>query len=154
MQYQVFKFLHVLGVILLIGNVTITAFWKVFADRSNDALVIAQAQRIVILADWFFTLAGILLILGGGYGMLFVAGISPLDGGWLLWGQGLFVVSGAIWVRILVPAQIRQSRIAKALTRETEIPQQYWQYGRTWLVWGIAATVPLVAAVYVMIVKP
>ena len=74
MQYQVLKFLHILGVILLIGNVTITAFWKVFADRSNDPLVIAQAQRIVILADWFFTLAGILLILGGGYGMLLVAG--------------------------------------------------------------------------------
>ena len=63
MQYQMLKFLHVLGVILLIGNVTITAFWKVFADRSNDPLVIAEAQRIVILADWFFTLAGIVLIL-------------------------------------------------------------------------------------------
>ena len=154
MQYQMLKFLHVLGVILLIGNVTITAFWKVFADRSNDPLVIAEAQRIVILADWFFTLAGILLILVGGYGMLVAAGVSPLDGGWLVWGQALFVISGAIWVGILVPAQIRQARIARTLARGSEIPERYWQQGRIWLAWGIAATVPLVAAVYVMIVKP
>jgi uncharacterized membrane protein len=154
MQYQMLKFLHVLGVILLIGNVTITAFWKVFADRSNDPIVIAEAQRIVILADWFFTLAGILLILIGGYGMLFVTGVSPLDGGWLVWGQALFVISGAIWFGVLVPAQIRQARIARTLSRGSEIPQQYWQHGRLWLAWGIAATVPLVAAVYVMIAKP
>jgi uncharacterized membrane protein len=154
MQYSIFKFLHVLGVILLIGNVTITAFWKVFADRSNDPRVIAEAQRIVILADWFFTASGIVLIVVGGYGMLFVAGLSPFDGAWLVWGQILFLVSGVIWVAVLVPAQIRQARAAKTLKRGSPIPPRYWADGRLWLAWGIAATIPLVAAVYVMIVKP
>ena len=33
------------------------------------------------------------------------------------------------------------------------IPEAYWRYGRLWLIWGVIATLPLIAAVYVMIAK-
>jgi uncharacterized membrane protein len=152
--YSVLKFLHVAGLILLIGNVTITAFWKVFADRSRDPKIVAHAQYIVILADYFFTLPGIALILIGGYGMAYVGGINVLSADWLGWSQILFFASGLIWLGILVPAQIRQARAARAMTSETEIPKSYNRDGRLWLIWGIIATVPLVAASYLMIAKP
>lgn len=57
---------RVLGVVLLIGNVTVTAYWKVLADRTRSAILAAHAQRAVIYADWLFTLPGIVLILAGG----------------------------------------------------------------------------------------
>lgn len=153
MTYSVFKFLHVLGVVLLIGNVTITAYWKVLADRTRSTALVTHAQQGVIYADWLFTLPGILLILGGGYGMVWEAGLDPFGTDWLVWSQALFFLSGLIWLGILVPAQIRQSRTVRSLDLKDEIPQSYWRDGRLWLIWGIVATVPLIAAIYVMIVK-
>lgn len=153
MVYAILKFLHLAGIILLIGNVTITAFWKVFADRSGDAAIVAHAQRIVILADYFFTLPGIVLTIIGGYGMVYEAGLDPFGSAWLVWGQVLFLVAGLIWLFVLVPAQIRQARAARTMVPGGTIPESYWRDGRLWLIWGIIATVPLVAATYLMIWK-
>jgi uncharacterized membrane protein len=153
MTYTIFKFLHVLGVVLLVGNVTVTAAWKVYADRSMNGAIVANAQRAVIYADWCFTVPGILLIMLGGYGMAYDARLDIFGSRWLLWGQGLFIVSGMIWLLVLVPAQVRQARLARSLAPGDPVPESYWRIGRVWLTWGIIATVPLVAALFVMIVK-
>jgi uncharacterized membrane protein len=92
-------------------------------------------------------------VLVGGYGAAAVAGL-PFNGlAWLVIGQLLFAVSGLIWLAILVRIQIRQARTARSLTKDKTLPEQYLRDGRNWLLWGVAATVPLVAAIYVMVVK-
>lgn len=154
MSYDTLKFLHVLGVVLLVGNVTITAFWKVFADRTGDAQVVAYAQHLVTVCDWVFTLAGIVLVMGGGYGMAAVNHLHVFEVRWIVLGQILFVVSGMIWMFILIPLQIRLGKQARIAGECGKVPPSYWRYGRIWLIWGIIATVPLVAAIYVMIAKP
>lgn len=154
MLYDALKAVHVVGVVILVGNVTVTAFWKVFADRTADPGVVAFGQRLVTLTDWIFTVGGIVLIVGGGYGAALVAGLDLFGPAWLTWGQGLFALSGCLWLGILVPAQIRLARQARAFTAGEPIPEAYWRLCRRWLTWGIIATVPLVAAVVVMIVKP
>ncbi len=89
-MYTWLKFLHVFGVVLFVGNVITAALWKTRADRSGDLATVAFAQRTVALADWAFTLPGVLLVLIGGYGMA-AKRPWPLHGiGWLEWGQGLF----------------------------------------------------------------
>lgn len=153
-SYDLFKILHLLGVVLLIGNVTITAVWKVFADRTREPRTIAFAQRLVGVTDWTFTLGGILLIYLGGIGAMLVGGFDFLGTSWLVWGQVLFALSGLIWLFVLIPVQIRQGRLARAFADGGEIPSTYWAEGRRWLAWGIVATLPLVAAVWVMVAKP
>ena len=153
MAYSILKFLHVLGVILLIGNVTITAYWKVLADRTRDGAIVAHAQQAVIYADWLFTVPGIALILVGGYGMAYQSGLDLFGRPWLIWGQVFFLASGLIWLAVLIPAQIRQARVARTRAPDDQLPESYWRDGRLWLIWGIAATVPLIAALYVMIAK-
>ena len=153
-MYDVLKFIHVLGVTVLVGNVTITAFWKVLADMSRDPVVIAHAQRGVGVADWLFTLSGIALILIGGYGAAHIGGIPVLGPRWLVAGEVLFALSGTIWLAVLVPLQIRQGRTAREFASGGEIPESYRRDARAWLIWGIVATVPLVAAMLIMIVKP
>ncbi len=154
MLYSIYKFLHIAGVVLLIGNVTITAFWKVFADRTKNPSLVAHAQKAVITADFLFTLPGIVLIIAGGYGMVYEAGLDPFGAPWLVWGQILFLAAGVVWLGILVPAQIRQARAARAFAADGgTIPASYLRDGRLWLIWGIIATVPLVAATYVMVWK-
>ena len=144
-MYALFKTVHIAGVVVLVGNVTITAYWKVLADRTSDPKLIAHAQHGVTVADWIFTLAGIVLILVGGYGAAAVAGL-PLSGpAWLVVGQLLFAVSGLIWLAILIPIQIRQARMARSLIHDRASSAQYRRDSRNWLIWGILATVPLVS---------
>ena len=153
-MYALFKTVHIIGVVILLGNVTITAYWKVLADRTSDAKLIAHAQHGVTVADWIFTLAGIVFILVGGYGAAGVAGLPLTGPAWLVIGQLLFAVSGLIWLGVLVPIQIRQARMARSMTHGSALPAQYRRDSRNWLIWGIVATVPLVAAIYVMVAKP
>ena len=154
MAYDILKMLHVLGVIVLIGNVTVSSFWKVFADRSGDPRIIAHAQRLVTTTDWFFTLSGIALLIGGGFGAAYVAGIPAFGPAWLVIPEGLFLVSGLIWLLVLVPIQVRQARQARSFAEAAPIPAAYRRDNRLWLLWGVAATVPLIAAIYIMIAKP
>lgn len=151
--YDVFKFLHVVGVVVLVGNVTITAFWKAFSDMTRDPRIVAHAQRGVTVSDFIFTAVGIVLVMVGGYGAAIHKGIPLFSSFWLVSGQLLFAVSGMMWLGILIPLQIRQARAARGFADGSPIPDSYWRDAKRWLVWGIVATVPLVAAIFVMVVK-
>lgn len=153
MTYTDFKIVHLFGVVLFLGNIIVTAFWKTFADQSREARVIAYAQRLVTLTDWVFTLGGVVLLVIGAYGMA-ATGHLDLTQTWLLWGQGLFAASGVIWVVALVPIQIAQAREAREFAITGAIPERYWQLNRRWLVWGIIATVLPLANLYFMVAKP
>jgi len=152
-MYNVFKSLHIMGVVLLLGNVMVTGLWKTLADRTRLAATVAYAQRLVILTDWIFTGGGIVLILFGGYAMARSANISLLHTPWLLWGQALFGLSALIWLFILLPLQAAQSRLAQRFSAGGDIPLAYWELSRRWLGWGVLATVPLAIIVWVMVLK-
>ena len=151
-MYLAFKFMHLLGVVLLIGNVTASAVWKVFANRTEDAVVVAFAQKLVSYTDWSLTLGGVVLVTVGGYGMAVVAGLD-LRRGWLLWGQLLFLVSGLVWLAKLVPLQIAQRRMTNAFAPGMPVPPAYRKLCTRWIAWGAVATVPLVAATWLMVMK-
>jgi uncharacterized membrane protein len=111
MSYNAFKVIHLFGVVLFLGNIIVTAVWKMLADRTREPAVIAYAQWLVTLTDWIFTAGGVVLIVVGAYGMVAVGGLD-LRQTWLVWGQSLFVLSGLIWVAVLIPTQIAQARLA------------------------------------------
>jgi uncharacterized membrane protein len=154
MAYDILKFLHITGIVMLMGNITATAIWKFFADRTGDAKIIAFAQRLVTITDWSLTFWGIVLTIGGGYGAVWVAHIDPIGTPWLLWSQVLFVIAGLIWLGLLVPIQVRQARTAKGFAGGGSIPERYRRDSRNWIIWGLIATVPLIAATWLMVTKP
>lgn len=154
MVYDIAKFLHVTGIVMLMGNITATAFWKVFADRTGDPVVLRFAQRLVTITDLSLTLWGIILTITGGYGACWIAGINPFATPWLIWSQVMFVIAGMIWLIVLVPIQIRQARVARGFVAGGEIPDGYRRDSLAWIIWGVIGTVPLVAAVWLMIAKP
>ena len=153
MSYTAWKFVHVLGVVLLVGNVTVTSVWKVFADRTREPRTIAFAQRLVTGTDWAFTGGGIVLMIGGGYGMALSAGLSLTGAPWLLWSQVMTLLSGLLWLCLLLPIQIQQARITASLADGEALPERYWRLSRHWIFWGVLATVPLAAAMWMMIAK-
>lgn len=153
MSYAAWKFVHVLGVVLLLGNVTVTSVWKVFADRTRDPATIAFAQRLVTGTDWTLTLGGIVLMIVGGYGMAFAVGFALTGAGWLLWSQVATLVAGLLWLGVLLPIQVAQARITARLQPGEALPARYWRLARHWILWGVVATVPLTAALWMMIAK-
>lgn len=153
-DYYIFKFLHYTGVILLVGNITVTAVWKVFANRSQDPVIIAFGQRLVTGTDFGLTIPGIVLTMVGGYGAVWLLGYSLAEPAWLLWSQVLFVLAGLIWLCILVPIQVRQARLARAFAGGGTVSEEYRRLSRRWIGWGLVSTVPLVAVMWLMVAKP
>jgi uncharacterized membrane protein len=152
--YDFFKYLHIFGIILLMGNVTVTAVWKVFADRSKDWRIIAFGQAMVTGTDFGITIPGIILTMVGGYGLIWAGQFSLIEPAWLLWSQILFASAGIIWLGILVPVQIKQARLARAFTEEASLSPEYKRLSWVWIIWGLISFVPLMIAMYLMIAKP
>ena len=150
--YVIAKFLHITGVAMLMGNITVTAIWKFFADRDGRPAVLAFAQKLVAYTDWSMTVWGVVLLMLGGYGMVWSAGLALFQG-WLLWSQLAFVLAGLIWLLVIVPIQIRQARLARAFTAE-DVGGEYRRLSRRWLIWGLISTVPLVVATWLIVAKP
>ncbi|HVI51555.1 MAG TPA: DUF2269 family protein [Candidatus Sulfotelmatobacter sp.] len=151
-SYLLLKSLHLLGVVLFIGNIVVTGWWKVMADRTRNPAVVAFAQRQVTLTDWVFTLGGSMLVGIAGLVNALVHDI-PLNTPWLLWGGGLFLSSALIWGLFLIPLQIRLGAMARAFAGTDTIPEEYWPLSRNWLLWGTAATLLPVAVIPVMVFK-
>ncbi len=152
--YNALKTVHLLGVVLLVGNVTVTAYWKLRADLSRDPRIIAHAQGNVTVADWLWTLLGIVMVMAGGYGAAWLGGISLFKEAWMVWGQALFALSGLMWIGLIVPIQARQAKAARLFEATGVIPESYWPLARWWMFWGVVATIPLLGAMWVMVTKP
>lgn len=153
MSLSVLKSVHIFAVILFVGNIIVSAFWKAMADRTRDVVVIRFATRLVNLTDVFFTAGGIVLLMATGHAMASTYGGVHATG-WIRWSYMLVVGSGLIWLLILVPVQIKQAMLLKPLERHTEIPVRYWKLSVLWMAAGIPATILPLPAIYLMAVKP
>lgn len=153
-SYLWLKSLHLLGVILFLGNIIVTGWWKTMADRTKNPVIIAFAQRQVTLTDWVFTAGGVVLIIAGGAGNALLHDMDILHTYWLSWGNGLFIASGTIWALVLLPVQTAQSRMAGQFAGGGEIPERYWQLGRLWIAFGTLATLLPLINLYWMVFKP
>ncbi len=152
--YLLLKALHILGAVLFLGNIIVTGWWKVMADRTKDPRVVAFAQRQVTLTDFVLTAGGAALLLATGLGNALLHGLDYRQIHWLVWGTGLFVASGVIWVAILIPIQVAQHRMVRAFADGGKIPRRYWSLGRAWIVFGTLATVLPLLNLYWMVFKP
>ena len=152
-NYQLLKSIHLLGVTIFLGNIIVTAVWKMLADKTRSPAIVAYAQRLVTITDFVFTAVGALLIIVSGRMMASRFGDIG-DIFWLSWGWLLFIASGVIWVLILIPLQIKQAKLAKEFSAETEIPEKYWLLSKYWAVFGIIATILPLANLYFMVFKP
>ncbi|CDZ77770.1 putative integral membrane protein [Legionella massiliensis] len=152
-SYLMLKMFHVFGVILFLGNIIVTAFWKTFADYSKDWRVIAFSQKLVTYTDIFFTAIGALILAVTGI-LMAKQYANFLHIKWIAWGLGLFIASGIIWVLILVPLQIKLHQIAKQFKTTQTVSDEYWRLEKFWMIFGIIATVLPLINLYWMVFKP
>ena len=150
--YSILKTVHLIGVVMFLGNIVVTGWWKAMADRTRDSRIVAFAQRQVTLTDWVFTFGGVVLVAIGGIGNAMLHGLS-LTAHWLQWGLAMFSLSGIIWAAVLIPLQTKQARMARGFATAEAIPQEYWQLARWWNAFGILATLLPLAVIPLMVYK-
>ena len=153
MEYSTVKLIHVLGAILFLGNIIVSAVWKIQADRTNDPLVIAFACRLINITDLTFTTLGSALIVIGGIGLFHATGISLSDAPYLIYGISLFGMAAMLWLAGLLPLQIYMSKIAAKTVAngETEMPESYEKCRKLWNLMGRIAILFPLGALYFMI---
>ncbi len=152
-SYLWLKVIHILGVVLFLGNIIVTGWWKNMADLTKNPQVIAFAQRQVTLTDFIFTGGGVVILLAAGMFNVYLHGLS-YSAKWLSHGMGIFLLSGIIWVAVLIPVQIKQANMAKAFAVSNEIPASYWKLCTTWNFFGLLATLIPLMNLYWMVFKP
>ena len=154
MSHNAWLALHVLGVVIFLGNIIVTAVWKVLADRTRNPAIVAYAQRLVTITDIAFTATGVVLIIVSGQVLADDFGGVFSGPSWLTLGWSLFIASGVIWVAILIPIQVKQARLAKHFGDEGTIPERYWRLAMLWYVFGGIATLLPLVNIYLMVFKP
>ena len=146
---NIYLFLHLLGAVMFVGNIVVTALWMFFAERTKNTDVITFATRMVTWADVFFTGPGVILLLLDG--LLMAPYCAECTQGllthWVLLGFGLFGVSGALWIVLLT----YQNKLLRGLQ---ENPKQFYRILHRWYAVGAINTVIPLLILGIMVVKP
>lgn len=147
-MYLALKLVHLFGVVLFLGNITVGIFWKSYSDRTRNPAIMAHTMDAIIRADRIFTIPGLLILIVGGFGTAGVGNIPILSTGWILWALIALILSG-IAFSPLSRAQHRLSAAAHAANMN-----DYERLSKAWNFWGTTALVlPFIAFAF-MILKP
>ena len=152
MAYFYIKLIHLIFVIVFLGNITMGLFWKIIAEKSKDPVKIAFAFRGIIKADKYFTMPGVIGITLFGIGLAMHAGYSLLGTGWILWSIILFTISGIVFMVKLVPLQKKLAALAS--DKEKFNWDEYHKLAKQWDLWGYIALLSPWIAVVLMVIKP
>ncbi|MBM7554503.1 DUF2269 family protein [Thalassobacillus pellis] len=150
---RVLLLLHIIGVVMFLGNIVTAAFWKVRADIKKDPVVIQQTVKNVMLADFIFTLPGLLLLIVSGTAMTVQSGYPMGTFNWFTVSLLLFVFTGILWLALLLPLQRSMIRHSARSINDGSLSTEYQKASRYWAIFGIAATLLPVVILYLMVTK-
>jgi uncharacterized membrane protein len=151
--YLAVKWIHIVSSVLLVGTGLGTAYFFFFTNRSHNVQAIAVVARLVVRADWWFTLpaaiaqpvTGVMLAASAGW---------PLATPWIALSLVLYLLAGACWLPV-VWIQIRMAPLAEvAAANALELPAAYHVLGRRWEWLGCPAFTAMLIAFWLMVAKP
>ncbi|HEX2139863.1 MAG TPA: DUF2269 family protein [Woeseiaceae bacterium] len=154
MDYLIWKLVHVVSVILFVGNITTGVLWAANAVRSGDSALIAATFDGIIRADRWFTTPGVIGLTASGFAAAMTGGYPILGTGWILWGIALLVISGAAFGMRVAPLQRELVRLARQGLGEPGIGERFRKQYASWQLWGTVALLAPLVAVAIMVVKP
>jgi len=153
--YLAMKTLHVLAVVLFLGNIITGLFWKAHGDRTADPRIVAHTLEGIIRSDRWFTIPGVLLIIGFGVAAAVIGRLPILSTGWIWQSIVLFAVSGLAFMLRVAPLQRRLLQLASVAVGGGPWDQAaYHRLSRRWEFWGVVAIVTPLAALVLMVYKP
>ena len=153
MDYLAVKWLHVLSSTVLFGTGIGSAFYLLRASLSRDARAVAIVSRYVVMADWLFTAATVVLQPLTGWWMMRLAAGMPWTTPWIAWSVGLYGFAVACWLPV-VWIQLRLRDLsAQAAAAGAALPRAYWRFFAWWVALGTSAFIAFLAIFYLMVAK-
>jgi len=152
--YLLLKSLHVISVVLFLGNIITGVFWKMHADRHGDLRSRAQALDGIIHSDRVFTMPGVFLIIGTGVALALLGHLPFIGTPWILWSIVLFGISGFTFGARVGPLQKKLLSNVRAGLAGAWDEAEYRKLSRGWQLWGVIATGAPLVAVFLMVMKP
>ena len=154
-MYLWLKLVHILAVVMFVGNIATGVFWHKHAERTRDARLIAHAMDGVIRSDRLFTMPGVLLILASGILAAIQGGFPILGTRWILWTIVLFAVSGLVFMFRLTPLQRTMRAQAEGGAGSGAFDYDaYHRLSKQWDFWGAVATLAPLVGLALMVLKP
>lgn len=151
--YLLLKLLHIIAVIVFMGNIYTGLFWMKQADKSNDVLIISFTMKNIIKSDRRFTVPGVVIITIFGISAAFYTGIPLLRTGWIFWPIVMFTLSGIVFSVRLIPLQRKIYQITSPENRNDFDWNNYRQYLKQWELWGHIALLAPLGALIMMVLK-
>ena len=153
-MYVVYKVIHIVAVIMFLGNITTGVFWHRHAVRTRDPRILAHTMAGIIRSDLFFTNPGAILIVLAGI-MAAIKGNFPIwRTDWIRWALILFSVSGFAFMARVAPLQRKLLATAQAGISGSFDEATYHRLARQWEIWGAIATLAPFVALILMVMKP
>lgn len=146
-ELSTWRTLHVLGAVLLVGNVTVTGFWAAFLYAQRASLPFRPVARAILWTDLLFTAGGAALLTFSGIQLILATALSFWDTPWLVKGVASLGLATLLWLVVLIPDQFRLERMA---------PDDLAGLRRVFLRWSVvgwASTALLLHGLWVMVQK-
>jgi uncharacterized membrane protein len=154
-MYLWLKLVHILAVVMFIGNIVTGVFWHRHALATRDAQLIAHTMDGVIRSDRLFTVPGVVLIIASGVFAAIQGGFPIFGTPWILWTLVLFGLSGAVFGMKLAPLQRQMRAHAQAGAHGGAFDYvAYHRLSRQWDRWGAIATLTPLLGFALMVLKP
>ncbi len=154
MGYALFKLIHLLAVVIFLGNIITGFFWMRIAVRTRDPKIIHFTMKGIRVTDRYFTIPGVIFIVAGGLLTAILGHYPILHTKWILWSIIMISLSGHSFAFKVVPLQKKIYH----LTLDKESPTDFdWKnfdkLYLAWEIWGFIALLTPLAALTMMIVK-
>ena len=126
------KSLHIVSVVLFLGNIITGVFWKVHADITRRPARARAGARRHHQERSRFTVPGVLLIIATGVALALLADLPLLRTFWIGWSLALFGISGAAFSIFVAPLQKKLLANARAGLAGTWNQAEYETLSRSW----------------------
>lgn len=147
-SYQWHKLLHLLGVVLFMGNMIVGPVWFLFAYYSKDQVLLRFAVRLLYLTDLYLTIPGIALAVLNGLCLASVFG-GTQNLPWLYYSMLLMFLMWAL----SIPLVFLQEKMFAAIQMDPMEEQNTKHLMNLWGILGTLVTIPPSIIFYLMVVK-
>jgi len=154
-MYLWLKVIHILAVVLFLGNIITGVFWHRHAARTRDPKILAHTAEGLTKSDRLFTIPGVLVITFGGVLAAMQGNLPILRTPWILWTLILFSISGFAFMARVAPLQRKLHALADAGAKGDAFDYAaYHRVARQWEFWGSIATLAPLVGMALMVLKP
>ena len=148
MDYIYFKLIHVLAVMIYLGNIIAGLFWLQIAKKTKDLKIITFTVKSIRDADRYFVIPGVIVITAGGFLTAIFGHYPILHSGWIFWSIIMFSISGLAFAFRVAPLQKKMYHLT--LNKETSTNFDWNVFNKVYFEWDLWVLIAFLTALLLL----